>query len=160
MTEDREKNLLEKISSCVKRSELEACVGEAIALAKEMEISPKRLLDLSGIQITAKQYPQGYVLASAAADGLDEKAPAYLNAGVASFRLDDLKKAEDQYRLAIKSDPNYAKAYYKLGNLLADLGRKDEAEARYRLAIKSDLNFAKAYFNRLAGSRYRQQKII
>ena len=93
MTEDREKNLLEKISSCVKRGELEACVGEAIALAKEMEISPQRLLELSAIQIETEQYPQGYVLASAAADGLDEKSRAYLNAGVASVHLGNLEGA-------------------------------------------------------------------
>ena len=136
MTEDREKNLLEKISSCVKRSELEACVGEAIALAKEMEISPQKLLDFSGIQITAKQYPQGYVLASAAADGLEEKSSAYLNAGVASVRLGNLEKAEEQYRMAIKFSPNYALAYFNLGNLLVDLDRKDEAEARYSLTSR------------------------
>ena len=38
-------------------------------------------------------------------------------------------------------------AYYNLGNLLADLGRKDEAEEQYRLAIKADPNLAGAHNN-------------
>ena len=51
-------------------------------------------------------------------------------------------EAEEQFRLAIKADPNLAAAYCNLGVLLADLGRKDEAEEQFRLAIKADPNLA------------------
>jgi Tfp pilus assembly protein PilF len=147
MTEDKEKDLLEKISSCVEKGELEACVGEAIATAKELGISPQRLLELSVIQIDAKQYNQGYVLSLAAAEGLDEKAPAYNYAGMTSYFLNKFELSEKQFRLAIKVDPNYALAYFNLGVLLDELGRMDEAEKQYRLAIKSDPNDAVTYFN-------------
>jgi hypothetical protein len=36
MTEDTEKDLLEKIASCLEKGDLDACVGDAIALAKKM----------------------------------------------------------------------------------------------------------------------------
>jgi|WetSurMetagenome_2_1015567.scaffolds.fasta_scaffold72460_4 hypothetical protein len=44
--------------------------------------------------IEVGQYQHGYILALAAAEGLGEKAPAYANAGEASFRLDNLEMAE------------------------------------------------------------------
>lgn len=147
MTEDKEKDLLEKISSCLEKGDLDACVDEAIAWAKELGISPQRLLELTVARMTDGQYPQGYILALAAADGIDEKAPAYANAGAASFYLNNLETAEKQLRLAIEADPNNSMAHSNLGNLLKDLGRKDEAEEQYRLAIKSGPNFGPAYYN-------------
>lgn len=147
MTEDKEKHLLEKISSCLEKRDLDACVDEAIAWAKELGITPQRLLKWSKIQLDAKQHVQGYVLALAAADGLDEKAAAYNNAGAASSSMNDLETAEKLYRLAIKYDPKLAGAYSNLGNLLKDLGKTDEAEEQYRLAIKSDPNLAAAHNN-------------
>jgi len=147
MTEDKEKALLEKIASCLERSDLDECVGEAIDSAKELGISPQRLLELNITQMMDGQYQQGYILALAAAEGIDEKAPAYANAGTASFHLNNLESAEKQLRLAIEADPNNSLAHSNLGNLLYDLGRTDEAEKQYRLAIKSGPNFAPAYYN-------------
>jgi len=147
MTEDKERALLEKIDSCLEGGDLEACVGEAIASAKDLGISPQRLLDGSKIQLDGKHYKQAYVLALAAAGVLDEKAPAYNNAGAASHHLNDLETAEKQYRLAIESDPKLAGPHSNLGNLLKDLQRMDEAEKQYRLAIESDPNHATAHYN-------------
>jgi tetratricopeptide (TPR) repeat protein len=145
MTEDKEKNLLEKIASCLVKGDLDACIGEAIATAKELGITPQRLLELSVIQEQAGQYQLEYILALAAADGLAEKAPAYYNAGVASFHLDNSEIAEKQFRLAIKFNPELAAAYHNLGVLLNELGRKYEAEELFRLAIKFDPKLAAAY---------------
>ena len=94
MTEDKEKDLLKKIASCLEKGDLDACIGDAIALAKKMEISPQRLLKLSEIQNKAKQYKHEYILALAAVEGLDEKALAYKNAGSASFFLNNSEMAE------------------------------------------------------------------
>ena len=147
MTEDKEKALLEKIASCLERGDLDECVGDAIASAKELGISPKKLLELSEIQNYSGQFKYGYILALAATDELDEKAPAYHNAGVASYYLSNLEMAEKQFNLAINADPNYALAYFDLGNLLIDLEREVEAQEQWRLAIKSDPNLAAAHYN-------------
>ena len=61
--------------------------------------------------------------------------------------LGKLKEAEISYRKAIKIKPDFADAYYNLGNLLKDLGQSQEAEILYRKAIKIKPDFAKAHYN-------------
>ena len=73
MTEDKEKSLLEKIISCLEKGNLDACVDEAISWAKELGICPQRLLEGFKIQLDGKHYERAYVLALAAAGGLDER---------------------------------------------------------------------------------------
>ena len=49
---------------------------------------------------------------------------------------------------AIELNPNYAEAYYNLGNLLAkNPERFDEAEEKYNTAIELNPNYAEAYNN-------------
>jgi len=81
---------------------------------------------------------------SACIDGgdLDDKAAAYKNAGRASHELKDFEKAEELYKKATAFDKNFAPAYFYLGNLINELGRKTEAEEQYRLAIKADPSHA------------------
>ncbi|KJV51565.1 TPR repeat family protein [Orientia tsutsugamushi str. Gilliam] len=50
--------------------------------------------------------------------------------------------------MAIKYNPNYAKAYYNKGVCLNKLEQYKEAIENYDLAIKYNPNDAKAYYNK------------
>jgi tetratricopeptide (TPR) repeat protein len=145
MTE--EKDFLEKLASCIESRDLDACVDKAVELAKEMGISPEKMLELSGSSGKARQFELAYVLALSAAQGLEKKAPAYYNAAHELHDMQMYERAENLYRKAIQLDPNYAPAHFNFGNLLVDLGRKSKAEEQYKLAIQADPNFALAHHN-------------
>ena len=51
------------------------------------------------------------------------------------------------YERALALDPTFAKAHFKLGNLLFEQGRPDEAVARYRRALSLDPDYAGAHNN-------------
>jgi|688.fasta_scaffold02151_15 tetratricopeptide (TPR) repeat protein len=79
---------------------------------------------------------------------LSPRAAFYLNRGVVHNELGDKQGAIDDYTLAIKINPNYAKAYYNRGYVRKDLGDKQGAIDDFNLAIKFNPNFAEAYYNR------------
>ena len=94
MTEDKVKEFLDRLSACIEKRDLDACVSEAAKQAKEMGISPQRLLELSDDKDKEKQFKLEYVLALAAAQDLEEKAPAFKNAGRACYYLKTLTPQE------------------------------------------------------------------
>jgi tetratricopeptide (TPR) repeat protein len=59
----------------------------------------------------------------------------------------ELMEAEEQYKLALKADPNDVATHYNYGNLLIEQGRKEEAEEQYKLALKADPNHAATHSN-------------
>jgi tetratricopeptide (TPR) repeat protein len=61
--------------------------------------------------------------------------------------LGRLDEAEASLRKVIALKPDYAEAYYNLGNTLHELGRLDKAEASLRQAITLKPDFAEAYYN-------------
>jgi Tfp pilus assembly protein PilF len=58
-----------------------------------------------------------------------------------------LKEAEEQYKLAVNADPNFAAAYNNYGVLLESRGHKEEAKKQYKLALEANPKYAAAYFN-------------
>ena len=54
----------------------------------------------------------------------------------AKIRL--MEEAEEQYKLALASDPKDVSTHSNYGILLKQLGRKEEAEEQYKLALASD----------------------
>src|SRR5262249_15071894 len=60
-----------------------------------------------------------------------------------------------EYRAALRSDPNNAKAHYNLGNALADKGDLEEAIREYQAALAIDAKYAMAHCN-LGHTRMRQ----
>jgi hypothetical protein len=95
MTEDSEKEFLDRLSACIEEIDLDACVSKAADLAKERGISPEKLLELSDGKYKAGQFKLEYVLALAAAQNLDEKATAYFYAGQAFHELQFLKRQKN-----------------------------------------------------------------
>ncbi|HEV2274868.1 MAG TPA: tetratricopeptide repeat protein, partial [Acidobacteriaceae bacterium] len=56
-------------------------------------------------------------------------------------------RAEQHYRRATVSDPNYALAFFDLGNVLDELQRLPEAIEAYRRAIRLVPSYADAHYN-------------
>ena len=59
----------------------------------------------------------------------------------------ELDAAIDSYKQAIKIKPDYAEAYYNMGNALKDKGELDAAIDSYKQAIKIKPDYADAYIN-------------
>ena len=59
----------------------------------------------------------------------------------------DLEGAIDSYKQALKIKPDYADAYFGMGNALKDKGDLDAAIDSYKQALKIKPDFADAYNN-------------
>ena len=62
----------------------------------------------------------------------------YMDHACGALREGKLSQAIEDYKQAIKLDPNYSAAHYYLGLALLNQKRHAEAEAAYRQAIKLD----------------------
>jgi tetratricopeptide (TPR) repeat protein len=146
---NKTEEFLQKLAPCIERGELEACVEEAARVAEEMGIRAEELRELSAESGKSGRHDFAYVIAMAAAQGLEgtAKAKAYNNAGGAAQNLKKVKKAEDLYKKAIETNSKSAAAHYNYANLLLELDRKNEAEDHYRKAIEADPKYAAAHSN-------------
>ena len=70
-----------------------------------------------------------------------------LKKGINFLNKVNFKKAENCFRIILKSQPQHFEAYYFLGVILNELNKLDEAEANYQNAIKFKPDFAEAYYN-------------
>jgi len=70
-----------------------------------------------------------------------------LKEGINFLNKVNFKKAENCFRIILKSQPQHFEAYYFLGIILNELNKLDEAEANYQNAIKFKPDFAEAYYN-------------
>ncbi|MCZ7399952.1 MAG: tetratricopeptide repeat protein [Candidatus Methanoperedens sp.] len=146
---NKTEEFLKKLAPCIERGELEACVEEAARVAREMGIGAGEVFDLSVQELDKGNYAFTYVLAFAAARGLEgnEKAIACANAGVAARFLGKLRNSEEHYKRAIEANPKYAEAYYNYAILLSELERIEEAEQQYLKAVEADPKYASAHYN-------------
>ena len=146
---DKINEFLEKLKPCIDKGELDACVDEAVRLAEEMGISASDLLELSNQAVMDEVSGLAYVLADAAAEGLEgkEKAMAHSNAGFAAQNLENIGIAEEQYKLAIEANPTNADSHYYYACLLHELKRQDEAEEQYNLSIEYDPKDVDSHYN-------------
>jgi len=72
---------------------------------------------------------------------------AHFLLGLAYNQLKDSSNAEEAYLLCLRFNPNYAKAYYNLGNVYYHTAKYDEAIECYRKTLKIDPTFAVAQKN-------------
>jgi tetratricopeptide (TPR) repeat protein len=71
----------------------------------------------------------------------------YLVLGNKAYNDNNLALAEENYRKAIKLNPDYSTAYWNLGDTLAKSGILAEAEENYRKAIELNPQSAEAFYN-------------
>jgi tetratricopeptide (TPR) repeat protein len=69
-------------------------------------------------------------------EGDRSQARSYLDQGQELYRADQDEKAAEAFQQAIKSDPELAEAYFRLGLAYDALGREKEAEDTYKKAIE------------------------
>ncbi len=161
---NKTEEFLKKLTPCIERGELEKCVEEAARVVEEMGIGAQKLLEISGAAGNGCRHDFAYVLALAAAKGLEgiEKAGAYHFAGTAAHFMGKLGKAEEQYKLAIAADPKLAAAHGAYGLLLVELDKRekawDETEKASNLFKESrritDSHLAWAWFHEHYSEKY------
>ena len=69
---------------------------------------------------------------------------AFFNSGIIHLTIDSIKQANQQFNLAIKTNPTFAKAYYYRGLTFAKLGNLGAAKNDYEQSLIFDPNYTKA----------------
>jgi tetratricopeptide (TPR) repeat protein len=131
------------------KGNLNSAVDLAINFSTKNSISSDQLLNLSTFCGSKGAHELAYILAKAAASsstGL-AKAAAHHNAGTASYFLNLLLEAEEQYKLVLEADPKNVNTHYNYGNLLKQMGRREEAEEQYKLALEADPKHVNTHSN-------------
>lgn len=76
-----------------------------------------------------------------------DHAPACINLGTIHYNQRDFAAAERMYRMATEADPEYALAFFDLGNVLDEMQRLNDAIAAYQAAIRLVPGYADAHYN-------------
>jgi Tfp pilus assembly protein PilF len=78
----------------------------------------------------------------------DSMAEALLQAGTKQAQINDLAGAGKTFRKVLEMDPDNKRAWYNLGVIAQNEGKKAEARTAYDKALKSDPNFSPALYNK------------
>ncbi len=70
-----------------------------------------------------------------------------INLGTLFYNQQQFLRAEQLYRMATEADPEYALAFFDLGNVLDELRRLPEAVAAYQRAVELTPRYADAHYN-------------
>ncbi|AZK96992.1 MULTISPECIES: tetratricopeptide repeat protein [Streptomyces] len=86
----------------------------------------------------------------AAADGVNSeiRTDALLESGLLHFRHRDLPQAKAAFEHVLALDPENKLAWYNLGVLAQDQGRRSDAHRAYDAALKADSAYPSALFNK------------
>jgi tetratricopeptide (TPR) repeat protein len=74
-------------------------------------------------------------------------AAACINLGTLFYNQQEYLRAEQLYRMATEADPEYALAFFDLGNVLDELRRLPEAVGAYQRAVGLAPRYADAHYN-------------
>ncbi|WP_440947878.1 tetratricopeptide repeat protein [Methanosarcina sp. T3] len=151
-----EKQAIEKLQKVVteylesNKENFDEAVKLATIFSIENSISDDSFLEKARLYISRESYSLAYIFAKAGVILSTEdtkKATAYNISGVASYFMGRNSEAEEQYKLAIESDPNDVDTHSNYGIFLSEMGRPSEAEEQYKLAIESDPNNVDTHSN-------------
>jgi tetratricopeptide (TPR) repeat protein len=107
---------------------------EMFLRAVRLEEIPDRLEEAKGVYETILELHAGH-------------AAAAINLGTIHYNEKDFAGAERLYRLATEADPEYALAFFDLGNVLDEQQRLDEAIVAYERALTLVPQYADAHYN-------------
>ncbi|AKB74887.1 cellulose synthase subunit BcsC [Methanosarcina lacustris Z-7289] len=128
---------------------LSGAVDIAVKFSTKNSISSDLLLAQSSLCGSKGFHELAYVLAKTAANSStgSTKASAHCTSGLASYFMGRPEEAEEQYKLALETDPKHVNTHINYGNLLSEMGRPEEAEEQYKLALETDPKHVATHYN-------------
>ncbi len=108
---------------------LSGAVDIAVKFSTKNSISSDLLLAQSSLCGSKGFLELAYVLAKTAANSStgSTKASAHCTSGLASYFMGRPEEAEEQYKLALETDPKHVATHYNYGILLSEMGRPEKA---------------------------------
>ena len=113
----------------------------------DQELPQEQLQDLINLH-TKGHYQEAVTQASQLLEKFTTSIHLYNILGASNESLGNLEEAIEAYTKAIFIKPDYAEAYYNMGNALKDQGKLDEALEAYTDALSIKPDFAQAQYNR------------
>ncbi len=77
----------------------------------------------------------------------EKEQKSYNNMGEVYARQGDMEKSVEQFKKAIRINPQYADAYYNLAKTLNQMGKTDEAIENYKKAVEYNSGLWQTYYN-------------
>ena len=135
---DKIQEFLDKLKPCIDKGELDACVDECVGLAKEMGISPLKLLNLAVYEgLNENKNNLAIALALAAERGISgkDKSIAFFIAGLGA-NIEKIEESTEYYEKAITLNPTEPSFHYHLSAVLYYQNQNNTAEEHLKTAIK------------------------
>ena len=140
MENENTKEVVEIITERLKygKEGLDSAVELATDFSINNSIPPVSLLKQCQCFLSKESCAFAYVFAKSSSNLLtgDAKATAHFIAGVCAINMGYEAEAEEQYKLALISNPKHFDTHSEYGLLLTKMGRKEEAEIHFKLAIE------------------------
>lgn len=125
-----------------------AQAGEYYKQVLQKDPNHAEALHLLGVVLyQCEQYPTSIQLIQKAIQLNASQPPYYNNLGNTYKALNQLDKAEENYKSAIKLAPTYAAAYESLGNLLSSQDKLEEALTYLKIAFKFKADHSSIFVN-------------
>lgn len=127
---------LELASLCAERGQLSAGIAVLQEAESRFPGSAEVILRLGNFHLRAEEYDRALTYLKKLA--LRRLPQVHYAMGIAYFCLNDLKRAEEQFRLTVHIDPAFPRINQSLGELHIRRGAYTEAASVLRRAVESD----------------------
>jgi tetratricopeptide (TPR) repeat protein len=128
-------------------NQVEQKLSERMDSAIQVQDPPSELLRPIIELYTQGELQQALVAATKMLKGFPRSIAIHNILGVLYARSMQYDVAIENYKKSIIIQPNYAEAYYNMGNAFKQKGNLDEAIASYKKVINLKPNYADAYYN-------------
>ncbi|HQP11152.1 MAG TPA: tetratricopeptide repeat protein, partial [Candidatus Omnitrophota bacterium] len=101
-------------------------------------LSDKEWLNFIANHVLVTETPEGTLISASILDNLGVMYETVLGQPETALKA---------FKTAVQLNPDFAEAYYNLGNVYSDLGQPSDAMKAYKLAVRLNPNFAEAHYN-------------